>query len=459
MDLPEGFRKRMTCLLGEEAPIFFQALEEEPRRALRWNPDRVTPEDLALILQGEVEPVPFGENGCYFSFSGVGNHPLHHSGAIYVQEPAAMAPVAALPRERVRTILDLCAAPGGKSLQAAALLLEKEGTLVCNEPSPSRRAALMQNLERCGEARAVVTGFDGTLLPDRLEGLFDLVICDAPCSGEGMMRKNREAVATWSEEKVAQCAQIQTKLLESAARALAPGGRILYSTCTWSLEENEDRIAAFLKEHREFSLVPPRQEVAEFSSPGFVRPECRELAYTRRFYPHVFPGEGQFLAVLQKAGEAALCPREEKRKKEKGKPNPSEALVRDFLQQVLALPISGEILFRGEEAYLIPSVLFPPEMAVSPGLKLGSVRKGRFVPHHRLFTALGTDFQRKISLSSDDPRVEAYLRGEEIPLSQPDGWAVICFGNSPLGGVKISQGRGKNYYPKGLRKGPECTTN
>ncbi len=458
MDLPEGFQKRMSTLLGADAPHFFRALEDPPRRALRWNPERVTPEALLPLLSGKIEEVPFGENGTYFSFAGVGNHPLHHSGAVYVQEPAAMAPVASLPREKVGAILDLCASPGGKSLQAASLLLKPEGTLVCNEPVPARRATLMQNLERCGEMRAIVTGFDGTHLPPEMEELFDLVICDAPCSGEGMMRKNPEAVTTWSEEKVSCCALVQAKLLESAARALAPGGRLLYSTCTWSLEENEDRIAAFLKEHSEFSLLSPREEVAACATPGFSRPECPELVRTLRFYPHIFPGEGQFLAILQKEGERTSDRKEKKQKKDKAKPNPNQALVRAFLSQVLKTPLPGEILFRGEDAYLLPSLPFPWELAVSPGLKLGCVRKGRFVPHHRLFSALGAHFKQTLSLSPEDPRVEGYLRGEEIPLSLPDGWAVICLGKSPLGGVKISQGRGKNYYPKGLRKGPECTT-
>lgn len=442
--LPQGFSQRMKALLGDAEPLFRRALEEEaPCRALRMDPARIDEEALSRALAGGLgERVPFADDAYYFSFDGIGNLPLHHGGAVYVQEPAAMAPVAALPEGKVNRILDLCAAPGGKSLQAAKMYLAPDGVLVCNEPVAVRRKALMQNVERVGEKRALVTGFDATALPKEFYGAFDLVICDVPCSGEGMMRKEPEAISRWSEENIRSLAALQKRILASAAAAVGKGGLILYSTCTWSLEENEEQIRAFLEEREEFSLVSPREEVAACAAPG-------RLEGTLRFYPHLFRGEGQFLAILKKEGEKS--PVSEKKRKQDKKKEPYRPVVEAFLKECLAETPDGEILFRGEEVYLQPKHPFPEELFYSPGVCLGTVQKGRVVPHHRLFAAFASLFRQKAVLADDDPRVEAYLHGEEIPL-EGKGYGVLFCGNIPLGGVKISGGRGKNLYPKGLRK-------
>ncbi len=445
MALPKAFCDRMERELGPEAPLFFKSLEEEPKRSFRANSRMLSEEDVFSLLGDCVkERIPFCSLSYYFDLEGIGNHFLHHAGGIYVQEPAAMAPVAALGKEKAERILDLCASPGGKSLQAAESVLAEDGILICNEPSFPRRRVLMQNIERLGEKRALVTGFDARDLPASFTSSFDLVIADVPCSGEGMMRKNEGAAEDWSEEKIRTLAEIQKGILESAARAVCPGGRILYSTCTWSKEENEENITCFLAEHPEFSLVSPGKEVMALGREG-------DLSMTLRFYPHVFPGEGQFLAILRKEGEKAF-PIQAKKKKEKPKKKGGRMETAEaFLKEQLAIFPEEEIYFRGDDAYLVPRMPFDKELFSSPGVLLGTVQKGRLVPHHRFFRAFGEEMKNRFVISVTDPRVEDYLRGEEIPL-EGKGYGTLFAGKIPLGGVKASGGRGKNLYPKGLRK-------
>ena len=445
MAYPAEFQKRMEELLGEDAPRFFAQLETEPCRSLRYNKKLLSESDLkALLGDAAGSAVPFTDNGFYFTLDGIGNTPLHHSGGVYVQEPAAMAPVAALGGEKAYAILDLCSAPGGKSLQAAESILAEDGILVCNEPSAPRRRALMQNLERLGEKRCMVTGFDATKLPKEFYGFFDLVITDAPCSGEGMMRKNEEARENWSLENVLSLAALQGEILESAAKAVKDGGRILFATCTWAREENEDNVVRFLENHPEFISIPPEEKVAQCAAKGLVEG-------TLRFYPHIFDGEGQFLAIFRRE-HGAEAPFSPKKKKEKsGKADPREAVVKKFLEEVLTTLPKKKLLFREDEVFLTEDTPFPQELFVSPGVLIGSVQKGRVVPHHRFFRAYADSFRNRFTLPYTDPRIEAYLRGEEIELAG-SGYGVLFADTLPLGGVKASAGRGKNYYPKGLRK-------
>ncbi len=445
MSLPKAFCQRMEVLLGAEAPLFFESLEKEPKRSFRASSRLLCEEELCSFFgEGLKEKIPFAPLSYYFDFDGIGNHLLHHAGGIYVQEPAAMAPVAALGEEKAERILDLCASPGGKSLQAAESILSEDGFLVCNEPSFQRRRVLMQNIERLGEKRAFVTGFDAQKIPEEFYSSFDLVIADVPCSGEGMMRKNEGAAEAWSEEKVLLLAETQKNILEMASRAVCSGGRILYSTCTWSKEENEDNLSDFLSRHPEFSLIPPEECVSLQAKEGF-------LPHTLRFYPHIFSGEGQFLAILRKEGEKSFSAERKKKKEKVKKPDPNLKIVTDFLREVLEEFPKEEIFFRGEDAYLSPKTPFDKELFFSPGVLVGTVQKGRVVPHHRFFRAYAEDFKNRFSLDFSDPRIEEYLRGEEIEL-EGKGYGVLFAKKLPLGGVKSASGRGKNLYPKGLRK-------
>lgn len=456
MLIPPPLQERLRALLGEEAEALQLALDSPPCRALRFNPQRITREELEEELEGGLgDPIPFFPHSHRFEHPSVGRLLCHLGGAVYVQEPAAMAPVAALEQTKVHSILDLCAAPGGKSLQAATLL-EENGFLVCNEPSPERRRALMQNLERMGERRCLVSAADATKsIPAEWKGAFDLVLCDAPCSGEGMLRKSQEAAEMWSYENVLLCARRQEKILDNAFFACAPGGRILYSTCTWSQEENEEQVLRMLRKYPELSLLPPRREVAAVAKRG-ISLQGTDLSLCLRFYPHLFPGEGQFLAVLQKAGGPAPQQEEKKKSKKKAndpKPSPQQFLARRFLEETLSELPKERLFIRGETVYLAPHHPFSEEPFVSSGVPVGTVQKGRILPHHRFFIAYAPLFSRRISLSPKDPRVEAYLRGEEIALEGYEkGWSLLEAGRIPLGGVRVVDGRGKNAYPKGLRR-------
>ena len=450
MDFPTGFRLRMKRYLGDETDAFFAALCAEPERSFRFDPEKTDAAELAALF-GAVKKVPFAEHALYFSYDKIGHHPLHHGGAVYVQEPAAMAPIAALGGKRFSAILDLCAAPGGKSLQAARACLEKNGILVSNEPDARRRRVLMQNVERLGEKRVVVTGFDARHLPKEFEGAFDLVILDAPCSGEGMMRKSEDALRLWSEENIALCAERQKALLDSAAAALKGAGVLVYSTCTWAVEENEGQIDSFLNRHSNFLLTDVAEAVRTAAAEGIRFKESQyPLEKTCRFYPHRFAGEGQFLAVLQKTGDAvptapscAVRPKKEKWDSEK------ETVIA-FLQEVLSEKPNETLLCRNGEWYLVPEMPFSTELFHSPGILIGTVRKNRVIPHHRFFLAMADGFCQRITL--DDEEAKRYLRGEELVGKSGSGWCAVYWHRCPLGGAKVSGGVAKNYYPKGLRR-------
>lgn len=448
MQLPQPFCDRMQAMLGAEAPRFFEAQDKEPCRSFRFDPEKVSRQELFAAL-GDLHPVPFGENALYFSFDGIGAHPLHQGGALYVQEPAAMAPVASLPKRKFSRILDLCAAPGGKSLQAAATRLEEDGLIVCNEPDARRRAVLIQNLERMGEKRATVTGFDATRLPEEFRASFDLVICDAPCSGEGMMRKNPDAAALWSERHVEELAALQERILQSAVAALAAGGVLLYSTCTWSVEENEAQVLRLLRAEPALSLTEPSEAVAQCAARGIPLEGEEALRRTLRFYPHLFSGEGQFVAVLQRAGEPVLSDPAPTEKKKKERPHPDEGVVRAFLEDTLDEKTERPLLLRGDTWYLAGTSPFPAALFCLPGIPVGQVQKGRIIPHHSLFKCLGRSLKQKVILSPAE--AEKYLHGEEVPVPFERGFATVYLGSCPLGGVRCSGGRGKNLYPKGLR--------
>ena len=468
MRLPIEFEARMRALLGDEYGAFERSLDTPPVRALRVNTLKMSVERFLSVCDFPVTPVPFCPEGFYFEFDGIGHHPLHHSGAIYVQEPAAMAVAECCEINPDTKILDLCASPGGKTSQAAAKL-SGNGLIVTNEIIPDRCRVLAQNVERLGISNAVVTNAD----TERLSSLrgFDLVIVDAPCSGEGMMRKNQNAVDEWSIENVKMCAARQKEILAFAARTVAVGGRLLYSTCTFAPEENELQIDSFLKCHPDFRLVPVSERVRAVTRDGvrFEGVSTENIEFCRRFYPHVSPGEGQFMALLERTdGEPESDAPETVKKgkkvrrgrdgneKKAGNKDADAALVRDFLRTVLENdPLESGMLSLEEKPdgfYLTPSVSLPENAVFSAGVKVGTVEKGRVVPHHRFFMAFGPLFRIKVDLKAKDPRIAAFLHGDVIPADVPAGFAAVLFEGAALGGGKVSSKTLKNYYPKGLRE-------
>ncbi len=461
MKLPIDFEKRMKELLRDDFPAFLAAMDTENVRSLRVNTLKYSAE----VLEAEenihlCEKLSFCDEGYIFDNERIGSHPLHHSGAIYIQEPAAMAAVAAVDIKPGMKILDLCAAPGGKSTQAAAHLLG-EGVIVSNEIDRKRCKILAQNIERLGIRNAVITNADSAEIGNTYNREFDLVIVDAPCSGEGMMRKNPLAVSEWSIENIKMCAERQREILKNIVGTVKGGGMLLYSTCTFAPEENEMQIADFLSENPDFHLVPVKDAVKEVTADGLLQ-YGEDMKLCRRFYPHVSRGEGQFIALLQR-DETDEVPKKADKKKDKDKneaktkPDPNLPIVKDFLKDVLTEEGFAEIekyelvLFEDENYYLAPKIAMPHHVKC-PGVAVGNVQKGRIIPHHNFFTAYGDLFKRKIILRDDDERVEKYLHGESIKTDTENGFAAVLYRTASMGGAKVTSGEAKNYYPKGLRK-------
>ena len=298
--LPIDFTKRMKELLGEEYGNFEASYSEDPVRSFRINTNKISKENFEKINPFGGEKIPYAENGFYFSGDGIGNHPYHHAGMIYIQEPSAMAAVESVDIQPDWNILDLCASPGGKSTQAASQ--NPDGVLVSNEIVPSRCKTLTGNIERMGFQNVITTCADAKRIAALYNEAFDLVIVDAPCSGEGMFRKDKNAQKEWSVENVLHCAERQREILDKIKTTVKPGGLLLYSTCTFSLEENEKNVDWFLNENDNFELIEVKDSVKKFTADGIMFDGCNEknISRCRRFYPHVAKGEGQFIALMKK---------------------------------------------------------------------------------------------------------------------------------------------------------------
>ena len=446
--LPEAFVARMKHLLGEEEFARYQAsFDQNAVRAFRVNTEKISVERFAEVAPFSLEPIPYVETGFYLNYDKIGNHPFHHAGMMYVQDPGAMATAECLDVEPDWWVLDLCAAPGGKSSQLRNKLGE-EGVLISNEIVPSRCKILTGNVERLGFQNTATTCLDPVRVAQLFPNTFDMIMVDAPCSGEGMFRKDDTAIQEWSVDNVLHYAQRQKGILEQAVHALRPGGYMVYATCTFSLEENEMVVDEFLRNHPDFELVPVRDVVKAHTDDGiwFEGCTCSNLSDARRFYPHKSRGEGQFMAVLHDTRPSV--PRATAVRTSMGKPDP---VVMEFLRDTL-VDYDGErvSVYNGNPVYAAPGL--DKGVAFACGVNIGEVRKNYIQPHHQFFMAMGKQFKRQIELAPDSPELERYLRGEEIAVDCENGWAVITTMGCSVGGVKVSGGRAKNHYPKGLRK-------
>lgn len=428
--LPEAFLQRMEAQLGSEYPAFLESLERPRAVALRFNP--LKGERPVLPFVGA--PVPWEPEGFYYDpETRPGLHVYHEAGVYYLQEASAMAPVALLDPKPGERVCDLCAAPGGKTTQIAGRMLG-QGFLVCNEINPKRAKILSRNIERMGVANALVTNEHPETLASRFPGFFDRVLVDAPCSGEGMFRKEEAAVTDWSQETVQMCARRQREILDSAARLVRPGGRLVYSTCTFAPEEDEETVAAFLEAHPEFTPEP-------VEAPWFVPGE--NASY--RMWPHKLLGEGHFAAVLRKtqgeSGEIPACPGEKC-------PKAWESFAKEL---DITLP-EGKAVSFGQSLYWAQMEL--PELnrlkVLRPGLELGTERKGRFEPAHALALWLKTCAVAE-SFPPESPEMKAYLHGDVVP-SGKKGWCLVQAGGYAIGWGKGDGSVLKNHYPKGLRR-------
>ena len=429
--LPEKFLERMKIQLGEEYPSFLESLERPRAVALRFNPLKGAKPQLPFVQ----EEVPWEPMGFYYDpQSRPGLHPYHEAGVYYLQEASAMSAVALLQPQPGEWVCDLCAAPGGKTTQIAGRL-GGEGFLLCNEINPKRAKILSRNIERLGVANALVTNEHPEKLSKRFAGCFDRVLIDAPCSGEGMFRKEEAAVIDWSEETVEMCARRQREILHSGAAMLRPGGRLVYSTCTFAPQENEETVAAFLADHPEF--------VAEYvDAPWFTPSENSSW----RIWPHKVLGEGHFAAVLRKQGDE---------EREEPKSVTEQKLPKEWLDFAKELKISlpeGDAITFGQSLYWVPKGM--PDLSglkiERPGLELGTAKKGRFEPAHALALWLA-ECGSVQNYSADSKEIAAYLHGDVVPSTQK-GWCLVT-----VDGYSIGWGKGdgtvlKNHYPKGLRR-------
>ena len=465
MILPQAFEKRMQALLGQDYDAFYQALQSDAVKGLRVNTNKISVESFTENAPFPLKPIPYVKGGFIVSEEvQAGKHPYHQAGVYYLQDPGAMAPVAALPQEIWKQsglrVLDLCAAPGGKTTQLAASCAELDGVVLANEYNAARSRILAANVERMGLTNVCVTNADSEGIADQYDSFFDIVVVDAPCSGEGMFRKADIAISEWSEENVAMCAARQSEILENAARCVTSGGYLLYSTCTYATEENEQVVASFLCAHSDFSLIPCDPAVVAHTANGIVGWDARgnDLALCRRFYPHVSSGEGQFLALMCRDGERTGHPSKE-RETQVSLPKALRETAQAFLRETLERAVEPLLLRHGYICTL-PALLnneMPiPAHTVALGTPIGEERKGRIVPHHHFFMSFGAACRSQLILDLEDGRLAKYLAGEEIDIpTDYKGYTAVLIrcGNEmvSIGGGKAGGGKLKNYYPKGLR--------
>ncbi|MDN5298537.1 MAG: hypothetical protein PWP51_1090 [Clostridiales bacterium] len=461
--LPEAFEQRMKVLLGDSYDAFKESFENVHVHSLRVNILKLDAEAFRQLIHFDLYPIPWLATGFYYEVDErPGKHPLHDAGLYYIQEASAMAVAEASGVSPGQKVLDLCAAPGGKSTQLAAML-NGEGLLIANEIHPARAKILSQNIERMGIVNAIVTNEKPDALSKRFVKFFDTIVVDAPCSGEGMFRKDPEALAQWTPDLVSMCAIRQSDILDEAVKMLKDGGKLVYSTCTFAPDENERQIANLLM--RDPDLEIERLTALKGLSPGLNLAPPLPLSETKRIWPHLSKGEGHYLAVLRRrAGsntpESIQTDDNVNKKLARQKnDNVSDAYwsaFEAFAHEVIDIMPKGKPTAFGEQLYLMPDAIEIKGLRVlRPGLHLGTVRKGRFEPSHALALALKAEAikpSRRFMLAIESPEVVKYLKGETLPYTGKKGWYVVMAGQYPIGWGKCSDGILKNHYPKGLRR-------
>ena len=441
-------------MLGSQFPEFMKCMEQPYKRGIRINTLKFGLED-ADALGFDLEKCPFSPSGFYLNSGdgGIGNSPWHHAGAFYSQEPSAMSAATVLDPKPGDRVLDMCAAPGGKSTQIAAAL-RGSGLLWSNEYVKKRAQILLSNVERMGVRNCVVSNVHPDALAQKLEGFFDKVLVDAPCSGEGMFRRDEIAVREWTPEHSAACAVRQLAILESAARCVRCGGVLVYSTCTFSTRENEDVVIEFLEHHPQFSI---EDSGVEFGRPGFDRSGKFDLTLSRRIFP-MDGGEGHFVTKLRKLGDDSIGAFSVKVRDNSGL-NDNEKRAAELFENCFDCEPYGRIRQIGDNCYILPDEM--PDVyglgVLRGGVLIGETMRGRIEPSHALFMAARTEECRMtVSLSPDSAELGAFLHGEEISLpSEFDGlkgYTAVTCGNTITGFGKCSGGKLKNRYPKGLRR-------
>ncbi len=431
MNIPSEFLKRMEDLLGKEYDDFRESLDQPIQKSIYVNQNKISVEDFKKIVDFSVEHILYENAGFYVDNDKRGRHPLHHAGAFYMQEPSAMFTVNSIEFKGDEKVLDMCAAPGGKSIQIANRI--PNGVLVSNEIVKSRAEILYSNIERMGLRNVIISNETPEHIAEAYGNTFDVVVVDAPCSGEGMFRRGNEVTEQWNLGVNEKCARRQFEILTHADKTLKQNGILIYSTCTYSKLENEDVVREFLNNF-DYELLNIE---ADF-------PRGINMQEAVRLYPHKVRGEGQFVAVLRKKSE-------NHNSSYSGLKLTNSNITNNFMKEQMFT--QHNFVEYMNYSYYTPSkdLIKKRVNYVSIGVRLGSVNKTRFEPHHNLFTAFGREFKLKLNLDFNDERVKKYLRGESFEVDLNNGFGAILINNCPVGGFKISQGKFKNFYPKGLR--------
>ena len=473
--IPESFIEKMKELLGEELDSFLDCYNEKHNAGLRVNTLKLSPEEFERIAPVPISPVPWIKNGFYYSENDqASKHPYYYAGMYYIQEPSAMTPASLLPVVPGDKVLDLCAAPGGKTTELGAKLKGK-GVLVCNDISNSRAKALLKNVELFGIRNAIVISEAPAKLENAFEGYFDKILVDSPCSGEGMFRKSHAIVKNWEQYGTGYYAKLQREILPSAIKMLKPGGYMIYSTCTFSIDEDEGTLKWIMDNYPDMHVL----ETADLSDAryaGFKHADHRyvdgaeEIDGALRLYPHRIKGEGHFVALLHKdgpegsytgidgsaakTGAEAFVNRYDESVRKRYKALSGEAF--DFLEQVGFEIDASDIEVREDRLYLMPKDV--PSLKglriMRSGLLLGEMKKGRFEPAQALASSLHmSEYGNVLDLPADSDDVTRYLKCEtiEVPESVKDGYCLVCVSGYPLGWGKVAQGRFKNKYLPGWR--------
>lgn len=474
MKLPVEFVDKMQGLMGDEFNSYLESYKKPRFYGLRVNTLKISVEDFLKISPFRLEPVPWTTDGFYYSEGdNPGRHPYYYAGLYYIQEPSAMLPGAVIGVRPGDRVLDLCAAPGGKSVQMAAQL-KGQGLLVSNDINADRVKALVKNIELCGVRNAIVLNESPQKLARSFEGFFDRIMVDAPCSGEGMFRKDEDAIKSWEKYKCEKCSGMQWDILQEVDKMLRPGGVMLYSTCTFSPEEDELMIERFMDAHRgEYELLEiPKSGGIEGGRSEWAGGE-HDFSKAARLWPHRLNGEGHFAAMLRKQEinkknvekEVAATADSRHIKWEKAYPIGTVEDLRnfnrelaEFIQESTALDLKGIAFQKGNNFYHLPQPC--PDLS---GLKvakfgwyLGESGPKGFVPSHSLAVSMkNEEMKRKIDFAAGSREANSYLKGETLTETEESGkrgYTGICVDGHTLGWAKHTGDMLKNLYPKGWRK-------
>ena len=457
MNLPVAFTDKMKTLLGNEFDEYIACYDEKRLYGLRVNTKKISVEEFKKICPFEIEPIPWIENGFYYDGEHVqaAKHPYYFAGLYYLQEPSAMTPANRLPIEPGDKVLDVCAAPGGKATELGAKL-KGEGVLIANDISNSRAKGLLKNIELFGIGNVLVLSEEPGKLEEYFPEYFDKILIDAPCSGEGMFRKDRKMVKAWEEHGPEFFAKIQRSIVTQAARMLKPGGMMLYSTCTFDSEENEGTVEYLMRQYPEFII----KEIRPYEGFACGKPEVTEskdesFAKTVRIWPHKMHGEGHYVALLQKGEKMEKDTL--KTSKNKAKKVPEEIL--EFFKDIDWDIDWSRLELYSEKVYYMPENI--PNVKgirfLRTGLYLGDLKKNRFEPSQSLAMGLKKEeYKNTVNLTVEDERVIKYLKGETIEVddivsSKAKGWQLVLIDGYPLGWGKLANGTLKNKYLPGWR--------